>query len=106
MTAVASTWSPAPTCANWSGPGPSCRYAKPDGASKEPYDYVKDQPGLWLSRGAVATPTCMGFGPDEDHLVVLSDAGDPVKVVAFWRDEIPADASKYRKPRPCGPRRR
>jgi hypothetical protein len=62
-----------------------------DGAWKEPYPYVTDKPGLWLSRGAGATPTCMGFGPDEDHLVVLSDAGDPVKVVAFWRDEIPSD---------------
>lgn len=52
--------------------------------------YAKDKPGLWLSRGA--TPTLMGFGPDEDDLVVLSDAGDPVKIVAFSRDTIPADA--------------
>jgi hypothetical protein len=63
-----------------------------DGAWKEPFPYAKDKPGLWLSRGAGATPTCMGFGPDEDHLVVLSDAGDPVKIVAFWRDTIPVDA--------------
>ena len=33
----------------------------------------------------------MGFGPDEDHLVVLTDGVDRMKVVAFWRDEIPAD---------------
>jgi hypothetical protein len=63
-----------------------------DGAWKARYPYAKDKPGLWLSRGAGATPTLMGFGDDEDHLVVLSDAGDPVKFMAFWRDEIPADA--------------
>jgi hypothetical protein len=33
----------------------------------------------------------MGFGPDDDKLVVLADAGDPIKIVAFWRDEIPPD---------------
>jgi hypothetical protein len=33
----------------------------------------------------------MGFGPDDDKLVILADAGDPVKIVAFWRDEIPPD---------------
>lgn len=63
-----------------------------DGAWKARYPYAKDKPALWLSRGAGATPTLMGFGPNEDHLVVLSDAGDPVKFSAFWRDEIPTDA--------------
>ena len=33
----------------------------------------------------------MGFGPDEDHLVVLTDGVDRMKIVAFWRDDIPAD---------------
>jgi hypothetical protein len=33
----------------------------------------------------------MGFGPNEDHLVLLADSGDDIKEVAFWRDEIPDD---------------
>jgi hypothetical protein len=33
----------------------------------------------------------MGFGPDDDKLVVLADAGSKISVIAFWRDEIPAD---------------
>ena len=33
----------------------------------------------------------MGFGDDPHKFVIIADAGDPVKVVLFWRDEIPAD---------------
>jgi hypothetical protein len=33
----------------------------------------------------------MGFGPDDDKLVVLADSGENIKVLAFWRDEIPKD---------------
>jgi hypothetical protein len=33
----------------------------------------------------------MGFGPDDDKLVVLADTGEKIKVIAFWRDEIPND---------------
>lgn len=65
-----------------------------DGAWKEPYPYDPGKKGLWLSHGAGATPTLMGFGKDEDHLVVLTDAGNPVKIMAFWRDKIPADAKQ------------
>lgn len=65
-----------------------------DGAWKEPYPYDKSKKGLWLSHGSGSTPTLMGFGDNEDHLLVLSDAGNPVKVMAFWRDEIPADAKQ------------
>ena len=60
-----------------------------DGAWKSEYDYVPNPKAL--SRGAGNTPTLLGFGPDDDKLVVLADAGDPVKIVAFWRDEIPTD---------------
>lgn len=43
------------------------------------------------SKGSGSTPSLMGFGPDADRLVVITD-GDPVmNLVAFWRDEIPAD---------------
>ncbi|MEJ2532122.1 MAG: hypothetical protein P8Y92_10010 [Halioglobus sp.] len=65
-----------------------------DGAWKEPYAYARDKPGLWLSRGSGATPTLMGFGEDADRLVLIPDAGDPVKVLAFWRDDIPEDAKQ------------
>ncbi len=65
-----------------------------DGAWKEPYPYKKDKPGMWLSRGSGATPTLMGFGKDQDKLVFIPDAGDPVRLLAFWRDEIPADAKR------------
>ena len=63
-----------------------------DGAWKETYDYAIDKPGLWLSRGSGATPVLMGFGKTEDKLVFIPDAGDPVKLNAYWRDEIPEDA--------------
>ncbi len=60
-----------------------------DGAWKSAYDYVPNPKAF--SRGAGNTPALMGFGPDEDHLVLLADAGDDINVVAFWRDEIPED---------------
>jgi hypothetical protein len=60
-----------------------------DGAWKSEYDHVPNPKAL--SRGAGNTPALMGFGPDEDHLVFLADAGEKIKVAAFWRDEIPED---------------
>jgi len=60
-----------------------------DGAWKSEYDYVPNPKAL--SRGSGNTPALMGFGPDEDKLVVLADAGEKIKVIAFWRDEIPQD---------------
>jgi hypothetical protein len=64
-----------------------------DGAWKSGYDYVPNPRAF--SRGAGNTPTLMGFGPDEQHLVIIADAGDPVKIVAFWRDEIPKDFKQH-----------
>jgi hypothetical protein len=58
-----------------------------DGAWKSEYDYVPNPKAF--SRGSGNTPTLMGFGPDEDKLVVVSDAGEQIKIIAFWRDEIP-----------------
>ncbi|MGI9570219.1 MAG: hypothetical protein ACR2PH_10895 [Desulfobulbia bacterium] len=60
-----------------------------DGAWKSEYDHVPNPKSL--SRGAGNTPALMGFGPDEDHLVFLADAGENIKVAAFWRDKIPED---------------
>jgi hypothetical protein len=60
-----------------------------DGAWKSAYDYVPNPKAL--SRGAGNTPALMGFGPEDDKLVVLADAGEQISVIAFWRDEIPED---------------
>jgi hypothetical protein len=60
-----------------------------DGAWTSEYDYVPNPKAM--SRGAGNTPTLMGFGPDDDKLVVLADAGAEISVIAFWRDEIPQD---------------
>ncbi|QDT68651.1 hypothetical protein MalM25_15750 [Planctomycetes bacterium MalM25] len=58
-----------------------------DGAWKSEYDYVPNPKAL--SRGSGNTPTLMGFGPNDDKLVVLADAGSKISVIAFWRDEVP-----------------
>ena len=69
--------------------GERLSFEEKDGAWKEGYDWVKKPTSL--SRGAGTTPTVMGFG-DDDRLVIIADQGDPVKAVAFWRDDIPDDA--------------
>ena len=44
------------------------------------------------SHGSGTTPALLGFGDDEDKLVVISDGNpDNAQIVAFWRNEIPAD---------------
>ncbi len=77
----------------WDGERLSTDEAK--GAWKSPYDVMPE--GEAIGRGAAShgsgtTPTLMGFGPGEDRLVLVSD-GHPggAQLVAFWRDEIPAD---------------
>ena len=50
------------------------------------FDYGK------IGTGTGATPTLMGFGEDEDKLVVITDGADKMGLVAFWRDQIPEDA--------------
>ena len=45
-----------------------------------------------LSRGSGTTPALMGFGDDEDKLVLIADADEQgTRLVAFWRNEIPGD---------------
>ena len=66
-----------------------------DGAWSSPYDVMPE--GEAKSRGAAShgsgtTPSLLGFGDDEDKLVVISDGSpDGANIVAFWRDDIPAD---------------
>jgi hypothetical protein len=53
-----------------------------DGAWSEPY---RNGAGF----GSGSTPTLMGYGPNEDHLVVITDGDARMNFVAFWRDAIP-----------------
>jgi len=70
-----------------------------DGAWAAPYDR-----GVRLKRGKIAdgtgaTPTLMGFGPNEDKLVVITDGAQQMRLVAFWRDEIPKNEGGKPLPR-------
>ena len=66
-----------------------------DGAWSSPYDVMP--PGMAIDMGAAShgsgtTPSLLGFGDDEDKLVVISDGNaENAQIVAFWRDEIPQD---------------
>ena len=75
--------------------GEKLSYAESDGGWVSPYDTMDGEKAVALgalSRGSGTTPTLMGFGNDEDKLVLIADADENgTKLVAFWRDEIPAD---------------
>lgn len=62
-----------------------------DGAWSSPYDIGREPPSVKFGRGTGSTPTLMGFGSDPDKLVVITDGADHMKVVAFWRNRIPAN---------------
>ena len=47
-----------------------------------------------VGRGTGSTPSLMGFGKDDDKLVILTDGNEVMNMTAFWRDEIPADAKE------------
>ncbi len=63
-----------------------------DGAWQASYDGGPEAPAIKHGYGTGSTPTLMGFGDEEDKLVVITDGAKRMKLVAFWRDEIPADA--------------
>lgn len=65
-----------------------------DGAWSSPYDFGEEPPSVKFGKGTGSTPTLMGFGNDPDKLVVITDGSDHMKVVAFWRDQIPAGWQK------------
>ena len=66
-----------------------------DGAWSSPYDVMPEGEAMKLgaaSHGSGTTPSLLGFGDDEDKLVVIADGKETnAQIVAFWRDEIPAD---------------
>ena len=63
------------------------------GAWTSPYDAMPEGEALKMgaaSHGSGTTPSLLGFGDDEDKLVVISDGNpDNAQVVAFWRNDIP-----------------
>ncbi len=65
-----------------------------DGAWQAEYDGGPAAPSIKLGYGTGSTPTLMGFGDGEDRLVVITDGAKRMKLIAFWRDDIPSDAKK------------
>lgn len=60
-----------------------------DGAWISPYNGGDWPPAIKAGTGAGSTPTLMGFGEDEDKLVLITDGQNRMNLVAFWRDAIP-----------------
>jgi hypothetical protein len=65
-----------------------------DGAWKAQYEGGDWPPAIKAGTGTGSTPTLMGFGNDEDKLVLITDGANRMKLVAFWRNDVPADARK------------
>ncbi|MEN9683785.1 MAG: hypothetical protein RLZZ427_1536 [Pseudomonadota bacterium] len=67
-----------------------------DGAWSSPYDLTQNPlPGVrGGGTGSGTTATLLGFGPNEDHLVVIGDGMPHMNIVAFWRDGIPKYARR------------
>ncbi len=76
----------------WTGAKLSTEEA--DGAWSSPYDFGQQPPAVKFGTGTGSTPTLMGFGDDEDKLVVITDGANRMNIVAFWRNDIPADAKQ------------
>ena len=65
--------------------------AEEDGAWTVPYSNIRDEEAGKGGLGTGATPSLIGFGADEDKLVVITD-GDPLmNMTYFWREEIPTE---------------
>lgn len=66
-----------------------------DGAWSSAYDVMEEGKALSMgaaSHGSGTTPSLLGFGDDEDKLVIISDGNEEsAQIIAFWRDEIPSD---------------
>jgi hypothetical protein len=59
---------------------------------------LDEKDGAWsvsyandFGTGSGTTPTPMGWGPEEDHLVLMTDGAIGNNLVAYWRDKIPED---------------
>ena len=69
--------------------GESISDKEEDGAWKSPYNGGDWPPAIKAGTGAGSTPTLMGFGNDEDKLVLITDGQNRMNLVAFWRNGIP-----------------
>ncbi|WP_319578904.1 hypothetical protein [uncultured Methanospirillum sp.] len=76
----------------WTGTNLSGEEA--DGAWSSPYTYSEQPPIIKVGIGTGSTPTLMGFGDDEDKLVVITDGAKQMNLTAFWRDEIPEGSQR------------
>jgi hypothetical protein len=65
--------------------------AEADGGWVAEYDGGDWPPAIKAGTGTGSTPTLMGFAPGEDRLVLITDGANRMKLVAFWRETIPAD---------------
>lgn len=59
------------------------------GAWQASYDRGVMMTAPKVADGTGSTPALMGFGPKDDKLVVITDGAKKMRVVAFWRDQIP-----------------
>ncbi|MBL0089889.1 MAG: hypothetical protein IPP44_25680 [Ideonella sp.] len=64
--------------------------AEADGGWVAEYEGGDWPPAIKAGTGTGSTPTLMGFGADEDRLVLITDGANRMKLVGFWRDAIPA----------------
>lgn len=53
------------------------------------YDFVDDGPSGNFAYGSGTTPTLIGWGQNQDKLVVVADGHDQNNLVAFWRELPP-----------------
>ncbi|BBF72433.1 hypothetical protein [Sphingomonas bisphenolicum] len=84
----------------WDG---STLHVSGHGAWSSAYNVFKGKiGGVKFGKGSGSTPTLLGFGEDNDKLVVITDGSQVMNLVAFWRDDIPAG---FRR-RPHTPSRR
>ena len=67
-----------------------------DGAWSQEYTNSGTElpPIIKVGIGTGSTPTLMGFGDDEDKLVVITDGAKRMNLTAFWRDEIPEGSQR------------
>lgn len=65
-----------------------------DGAWSQEYTNSEQPPMIKMGKGTGSTPTLMGFGDDEDKLVIITDGAKQMKLVAFWRDDIPEGSER------------
>lgn len=67
-----------------------------DGAWSQEYPNSGKElpPIIKVGIGTGSTPTLMGFGNDEDKLVVITDGAKRMNLTAFWRDEIPEGSKR------------